>query len=728
MAAVPEWIRTPRPRARRRHLPWFARYVLSIGVAGALVAVVSTVGIVSLRDMSEVASTGEPSPIVLSPLAVRSFIYDRNGGEIAVLYADEDREEIALENVPKAVQDAVLEVEDRDFYEHHGVNVRSTFRAVFANLEAGDIEQGGSTITQQLIKNSIVGGEQTVQRKAREAVLAWQLEDQMSKQDILERYLNSVYLGNGTYGVQAFAETYYNLSTEQLGWEHAALLAALIRNPVGYDPIRYPKLAGERRDLVVDTMRRGGLIDDAEAERIKATPLPTKLFSRAKATSSAQLAGANYFSETVKQQLLDMPELGTSANDRYDAVFKGGLRVTTTYDPAAQKLAEDAVATLPDSDGKFAAALATVEPGSGAVRALVGGTDFAESQFNNATQGWRQPGSSFKFFTLMAAFDDGVVPNDTISGSSPCRFTDPGSPGGVYEAKNSGKGGKTSSITSQTTSSSNCAFLRLAQYVGLDKVAAMAQAMEVTTLNPEVDADGKPVLGAGGTQRAVEGPMPSNVLSMPIGSKEVHPLQMAAAYATAANDGVYHRPFFIEKVTDAEGKVLYEHRDDGTQVVSAQTARLVTEVLAKNATSGTGRKAALDDQPSAGKTGTTQENADVWYVGYTPYLATAVWIGNPKNRDPVRIGGRTQFGADYPARIWNAFMEPYHAGLEVKEFTEPVDGRKGKSLKVTTEAKSRRSSTSTRRRTSTTTPATSPPATAPPQSSPPASGGGDEGG
>ncbi len=712
------------------------RYLVAVLTSGVLVAAVSAAGLLAAGRLSEAATAGRAEPIVLSPLATRSLIFDRNGGEIAVLYGDEDREEIPLDRIPKLVQDTVLEVEDRDFYHHKGVNARSTLRALFANFEAGDIEQGGSTITQQLIKNSIVGSEQTFERKAREAVLAMHLEDQMSKKEILERYLNTVYLGNGAYGVQAFAETYFGKSAEDLGWAEAALMTALVRNPNGYDPIRHPETAKRRRALVVDVLVEGGLITAQQAEEINATPVPTERHKRSSTSLAAQLAGADYFTETVKQQLLDLPELGATSTDRYNAVFKGGLRVTTTYDPKAQELAEKAVETLPSNDDRFAVALGSVEPQTGAVRALVGGMDFAEQKFNYATQGWRQPGSSFKYFTLMAAFENEVVPTDTISGSSPCRFDDPTAEGGVYVARNSGGGGRTTSITSQTTSSSNCAFLRLGQYVGLDKVAAMANEMGITTLNQE---------GVGADQRIVEGPVPSDILSLPIGSKEVHPLSMAAAYATAANDGVFRRPYFIEKVTDSSGNVLYAHSDGGKQVVSAQTARLVTEVLSKNAESGTGRRAKLSDQPSAGKTGTTQENADVWYVGYTPYLSTAVWIGNPKNRDPVRINGRIQYGADYPARIWHEFMEPYHADLDEKPFIEPASTRKGKSLRVTSSGKkessssssSRRRSSSSSRSTATTAPpqdtADSPPpsnqqpeATTPPRG--PSGPGRDEGG
>jgi len=724
---VAELVRIPK-RRRRSRLPWFARYVAVLVVAGALLAASATVGLRSMGELSGAVSTGPDAPVVLSPLSVRSYIYDREGNEIALLYADEDREAIKLEQVPAEVQASVLVVEDKDFYAHGGFNVRSTFRALFSNLEAGDIEQGGSTITQQLIKNSIVGNEQTFGRKAREAVLAVQLEDQMSKDDILERYLNTVYLGNGAYGVQAFAETYFNSTAGDLGWSEAALLTALIRNPVGYDPIRYPTLARQRRDLVATELLAAGKISQSESDVIDAEPLPTQLFSRARTTESAQLAGANYFSEEVKQQLLDLPELGATEQARYDSVFKGGLRVRTTYDPAAQGLAENAVATLPDKSGKFTAALASVDPATGAVRAVVGGTDFNETKFNNATQGWRQPGSSFKFFTLMAAFESGDVPDDSISGASPCRFPDPGSPKGVYVAKNSGRGGSTRSITSQTTSSSNCAFLRLAQSVGLDKVAAVANAMGITTLNPKVDDNGRSIIRQDDSYDPVEGPVPSDVLSMPIGSKEVHPLNMAAAFATAANGGVYHEPYFIESVSKPDGTIIYQHSDAGRQVVSSQTARLVTQVLVKNVTSGTGKRARLDDQEAAGKTGTTQENADVWFVGYTPYLSTAVWIGSPTDRAKVTLGGRTQFGADYPARIWNAFMEPAHRDLPPKDFPEATKTRRGTSIRYTNKVdKGGRARCvprpakpcPTRKTTTTVTPGASPPPPSPPSVVPP---------
>lgn len=609
--------------------------------------------------------------MLLKPLATRSIIYDSEGNEMALLYADQDRQEVALKDVPEAVKSTIVTSEDADFYHHHGISIRGMFRALHSDLGAGGVAQGGSTITQQLIKNSITGDRQTLQRKIREAVLAVRLEGQMSKDQILERYLNTVYLGHGAYGVEAASETYFGKPVGEIGWTEAAMLAAMIPNPRRYDPISTDTRADsrKRRDVVVKRLRKEGVIDAAEAARINAAPLPTQLYQRKVATAQAQLVGGGYFSETVKQALLDLPALGATPQERYDAVFTGGLRVYTTYDPKAQVKAELAVKKVPDSGGKYFAGVASLDPKTGAVRAMVGGPDFETSKVNYVTQGWRQPGSSFKFFVLMAAFEGGYVPNDTISGASPCKFPDPTAKGGAYVAEG---GGKTTTITGQTQVSSNCGFLRLGQVVGLDRVADMANRMGMTTIESYTKDDGTPGIR--------EIPIPSDVLSLPLGSKEVHPINMAAAYATAANDGVYNPPYYIDKITDARGKVLYEHTSEGRRVVSVQTARLVTQVLQANVTGGTGKKARLKNQDAAGKTGTTQENADTWFVGYTPYLATAVWLGSPTGRERIVIRGSAVYGADYTAQVWGAYNEAYMSGLTPEPFAKAAATRKGKSI------------------------------------------------
>lgn len=653
------------------------------------VTVATSFAVGSLGDGVDV-ETGQP--VLLAPLNARSVIYDANGDEMALLFAEEDRQLVSLEAVPHQVVETIIAVEDADFYEHDGVNVRATMRALIRDVQAGGIEEGGSTITQQLIKNSVTGSDQTLERKVNEVVLARRLDDQMSKDEILERYLNTVYLGHGAYGVQAGAETYFGTDVENLSWEEAALIAALIRNPVGYDPISHPELARERREIVAARLLATDTVSELVYDRIIAAPMPTMVFERRQATESAQLVGGNYFAEEVKQELLDHPELGDTDGERYDAVFKGGLRVYTTYDPQLQQKAEAATAELPDTDGEFFAGLASIEPSTGAIRAMVGGPDFDEQQANVVTQGWRQPGSSYKTLVLLAALEAGYVPSDTISGSSPCRFEDPSAEDGVYEAENSGGSrGRTTTIKSQTASSSNCAYLRLGQTVGLDRVAELSEALGITSIDEnfsEVSLTEDPPI------------------SMPIGTREVHPLAMAGAYAAIANDGVYHEPYYIDRITDAAGNVLYEHADAGRRVFSVQTARLATEVLEYNVVSGTGTRARLDEQPVAGKTGTTQNNWDAWFVGFSPSLATAVWIGNPVENTQIVIGGSRTQGGGYPAIIWGEYMAAVHDGLPVIEFEPPEDTRRGRSIRYRNPVDRGRStrSTSSRRSPTTTAP------------------------
>ncbi len=700
---------------------------------GSLLAAVTAIGAGALVGRSgSGAEWGEPDPVLLAPLATRSIVYDSNGREMALLYAEQDREEVDLDDVPPLLRTAVVAVEDAEFYDHHGVNVRAVGRAMMSNIDAGDIEQGGSTITQQLVKNSVTGSEQSLERKVREAVIAWQLEDQMTKDEIFERYLNTVYLGHGAYGVQAASETYFDRDVSEINWAEAALLTALIRNPVGYDPVAFPELALERRNVVSQRLVDLGELTEDQKYIVDTWPLPTRTFKRGRRTAQEQLVGGNYFAEEVKQQLLDMEELGDSSFARYDAVFKGGLRVHTTYDPDAQKQAEEAARQVPESDARFFAGLAAVEPSSGAIRAMVGGPDFDTSKDNFVTQGWRQPGSAFKTFVLLAALERGYVPSDTISGASPCRFPDSSEPDGVYEGSNGGTSkGKTATLTSQTTASSNCAYLRLGQTVGLDLVAEIAGELGVMT----IDEDFNPIPI---TERTP--------ITLPIGVDEVHPLAMAGAYAAIANDGMYNPPYYIDKVTDASGNVLYRHESEERRVVSAETARLAAEVLVDNVESGTGRRAKLSGQDVAGKTGTTQENADAWFVGFTPQLATAVWVGSPSGRTKIVIDGSLVQGSNYPTEVFHDFMAAYHDGLDEESFVEPESTRRGKFIRYTnsvdrggssSSTSKTKTKTSTRRKTTSPTtvpsddsppedepPVTAAPTTAAPPTSPPTTAGG----
>ncbi|HEV2766122.1 MAG TPA: transglycosylase domain-containing protein, partial [Acidimicrobiales bacterium] len=585
----------------------------------------------------------------LEPLSQRSVMLAADGSLLSVLHREENRKSVPLDEVPPVVVDTVLAMEDEHFYQHSGMNLRATLRAMLANVSAGDVQQGGSTITQQLVKNALLTPKQDVERKAKEAVLALRLEHQMTKDEILERYLNTVYFGNSAYGLQAAAEVYFGVDVQQLGQAEAALLAGLIRNPIGQDPFVRPDAARRGLELVVQRLLSVGQIDEDQAEAINDMPIPSEPQNGERVPEPR-----DHFAEEVVRRLLDDPRMGESESQRYNAVFRGGLTIRTTLDPRLQGLAEEAVAsTLPDTGGQFTAALVSVQPGTGAVRALVGG--FEEAEYNIATQGvGQQPGSAFKPFVLATALEQGLSPQSTIDGRGPCRFPNPDAPDGVYEAENfEGSTGRIVSLVEATHRSLNCAYLRLGLIVGLDQVAATAARMGITTpLDP--------------------------VLSLPLGSKEVRPIDMAGAYATFAADGMHFPPYLIEEVLDEQGNVVFGGTPPGERAISEASARQATDVLQGVVMGGTGTRARFaDGRPVAGKTGTTSDYSDAWFAGYVPQLATAVWMGSPEGNVPMReVGGIRVTGGSYPAQIWQAFMGPALAEQPVVPFpTAPAAGR-----------------------------------------------------
>ncbi len=620
------------------------RFFLMAVTAGAGIAA----GVLALIPATHAFADGlkghaPAAAVSLDPLAQRSLVFDRNGDLLASLHADQNRSPVALGQVPIVVQDAVLDVEDNRFYEHGGVDFRSLVRALRTNVNGGGVLQGGSTITQQLVKNSILTPQRNVHRKIKEAVLAVRLENQMTKHQILERYLNTVYFGNGAYGVQAASEAYFDTDVGHLTADQAALLAGLIRNPDGYDPLSHPLAAKERRAEALDRMVANDHLSQAEADALKDKPVPRKVFTPVPPAD-------DYFTEEVKLALLADPRLGDTYQQRYNALFEGGLQIYTTLDPAMQLKAVAAVRDqLPPHPGPFTAALISVEPASGAVRAMVAGSDFDAAHYNLATgRGGtgRQPGSSFKPFVLATRLDAGGSPQDTVDGTSPCTVKVPGF--ATYTAKNvEGEANGTLSLRDALAHSVNCAYIRVGVASGLDKVSEMARRLGV---------------------RSPLTPYPS----MPLGTEEVSPLDMASAYATFDNDGVYHQPRFVEKVVDGSGHVMFSGGDKGKQVISPQVAREVVQTMQAVVQYGTGRAAALPDRPVAGKTGTTEDYSDAWFVGYAPQLSTAVWMGDPAKRTPMRdVGGIRVFGGTYPAKIWHEYMESALAGAPVISFKSP---------------------------------------------------------
>jgi penicillin-binding protein 1A len=658
-----------------RTLLRLARLFMILGLTVAILTAATVIVMPHVADLGG-AHVSEPQQVNLDPLFERSYVYDRYGNRIHTFAAEENRVLVALAEVPETVVQPILAVEDDQFYEHNGVNLRAVARALSANLEEGEVAQGGSTITQQLVKNSLTGDEQTLSRKVREAVLAVELEKQLSKDEILERYLNTVYFGNGAYGVQAASELYFAKDVGELNWAEGALLAALIRAPSDYDPFKYPKVALERRDLVFRRLVETNRADEAVIDYVTGVPLPV---------APQRLRPVNdYFVEAVKQQLLSDRRLGRTYPARRNALYGGGLRIYTTYDPIAQALAVQARdQTMPNSngDGTFpvspatttgrpqfgTAAVASVEPSTGAVRVLVGGPGYDKFKYNIALQDpGRQPGSSFKTFVLVAAMEAGYSPEDLVNGRGPCGDV-PGNWGDVVPNNFEGSSGGVNSITSQTLRSSNCAFLRLGQVVGLDRVVDVARRMGITT------------------------PLDPSRTSLPIGTAEVRPLDMAAAYAVLANDGMRNPPYFVDRVEDRDGNVLFQHQVSAERVLSPDVARLATQVLIENVEEGTGTRAQLNNgQDAAGKTGTTNDAKDVWFVGYTPNLSTAVWMGAAVEPVPLGFGAAT--GGRYPAATWGAYMNSLVGDQEPVEFEEAPDRDGGEYLRMPNERGSRRRS------------------------------------
>jgi penicillin-binding protein 1A len=653
---------------------------LAIIVVAALGLTATAIALVPAAKAIRESGSGDPEPVDLNTLPERSLVFDSRGNQIAQFHAEQNRSQVALSQVPATLTSAILAVEDENFYSHSGVNVRGILRALVTNVEQGGVEQGGSTITMQVVKKLANTTKRDFGEKLRQAVLASRLEESLTKDQILEMYLNLVYFGNGAYGVQAASEVYFGKNVQDLGWSEAALLAALIRDPNGYDPFQHPDLAIEQRRIALQRLVETGAITQAQADVEAFTPLPATPGNVGIDPSQTPDGPNAYFIEAVKQRLLDDPQynLGAEPQDRSNALFEGGLRIYTTLSQPMQNQALDARnSTLPDGDPnglftisgagsvdvdatcpklhddeghcKGTIAMVSVEPSTGAVREVVGGPGLTNWRYDLATVAQRQPGSSMKPYVLATALEQGNTVYDTIDGSQ-CSFPNPGGTPNPYVVK--GEGGVASLIT-QTAGSINCAYLRLGQLVGINNVIAQAQKMGVTS------------------------PLSSNI-SLPLGTSPISPLEQAGAYASFANDGVYNQPYFIDKVTDRNGKVLYEHQADPTRVMSVLSARQAVVALQAVVTGGTATKAKLADRQAAGKTGTTEKHGDAWFVGFTPQLSTAVWMGSPEAAVPMNnVGGINVFGGTFPALVWHNFYTEAMNGIDPVAFTPPGSVSRG---------------------------------------------------
>jgi penicillin-binding protein 1A len=652
-------VKTAPPRAPRgrRHAPtkkrkgfkaWLRRWWWVFVVVPLVAAIGLLLTLFYIYSRLELPET--PPPLQTT------YIYDRDGDQIATLHSAVDRTIIPLSEMPPQLRHAVIAVEDKGFYDHPGIDVGGIFRAAWTDLVSGEVVQGGSTLTQQLVKNVYAGQytedpetgietyavpPRTLGQKVRESLLAIKVEREFTKDQILAKYLNTVYFGRGAYGVQAAAQTFFRKDASDLSALESALLAGMIQSPSYYDPVEQEEAALERRNYVLDRMASEGYLTperaaQLEGREIKVDPIEVGLNFPGK---------LGYFLDYTRRSLLDEYDEGL--------VFGGGLQVTTTLDSQMQRYAEEAVANQLDTPGDPAAAVVAIDPRNGAVRAMYGGKNFAVSKVNLATGdggSGRQAGSAFKPFTLATAIEQGYSLNSQWHGPSSITIPDPacythGAPWELSNAADEESGDFT--LLAATTYSVNTVFAQVASAVTPEAIRQTA------------------------TRMGIRSPL-EPVCSITLGTQAVTPLEMANAYGTLAARGWRHRASPLERVDTADGKTDLRIGGRGKLVLRQNDADLVTYALQSVIQSGTGTAANIE-RPAAGKTGTAQEYRDAWFCGYVPQLVTCVWVGYPQGEIPlVNVEGFSAvFGGTIPALIWHDFMSQATANMRIKDFAEP---------------------------------------------------------
>jgi membrane peptidoglycan carboxypeptidase len=639
--------------------------IVAVVLAVALLASVALLPLVvpaGVFAKDTVRHLGDVPPLqeALPDPAQRSVVYAADGKTpLAELVKDENRQVVQLKDVPRRVRNAVVAIEDDRFYQHHGVDFRGIMRAAVANLRNGEISQGGSTLSQQLIKNLITGSSRTIDRKLREAMYAVELERRMSKDEILERYLNQAYFGEGVYGIATAAKHYFhNKSVKFLTLSEAASLAATIASPEKFKPTR-KKANRERRDRVLGRMLELGFAKPKDVARAKREKLVVKRYK--------QPNRQPYFVRFITDQLLNDPKynkaLGKPGSDeRVRKVFQGGLKIYTTLQRPKQAEAAASVQRWMDPfRGDPAGALASVDPTSGRIVALYGGRDFKKSQVDLATgQGGTgfQPGSAFKMFFIVAALEKGISPATVFN--APPKITIPDrrceGPKGPWTPRNAEQSPtKPYNMYEATAHSVNTWFAQLAVKVGPEAGVEVARKLGISNI----------------PKRGEEGYSSWTVCSLVLGAKEVSVLDMASAFGVLANKGVRCESYSIAKVvTPDQRKPLIEHKPDCHQVVNPKIAAQTVAMLRGVVTGGTGHRAALPGRPVAGKTGSAQDNTSAFFSGFTPQLSTSVWVGFRRERVQMRTqyNGGAVFGGTFPALIFRDYMTAALAGAPVIGF------------------------------------------------------------
>ncbi len=555
-----------------------------------------------------------------------SVVYDINGRPIKGL-AEENRISIGFEEIPESFKAAIIAVEDKNFYSHHGVDISGVMRALFLNIKAGKITAGGSTITQQTAKNLFLSNERTLTRKIKELFYAIQLERSYSKDEILTMYCNTIYFGHGAYGLEVAARTFFNKNAQDLTAEEAALLAGLPNAPSLYDPYLNPDQAKERQAIVLQRMVEEGYISQADKDTI---------FSRELSYQQADyvLGEAPYFIAMVRDYL----------SEKYGErmVYQGGMKIYTTLDLDMQKAANKAYQEgMQEREADVQAALVALDTTNGQIRALIGGRDFANSTYNRVFSE-RQPGSTFKPFMYSLAIEWGLTEAYMMK-CEPVKFELPN--GDTYEPTDYGDEKyhwQEFTLKEALMISDNVIAVQVNNMLGPEYVAKHAEKFGFKDIQP--------------------------ILSLPLGSKEVTPLDMAAAYSVFSNQGIYSKPIYILKVLDKDGNILEENRTEQQQVISQENAYIVTDMLKgvmEPGGTGANLQAAVG-RTAAGKTGTTDDFNDAWFVGYTPQLCCAVWVGYDKGRN-VNLVGSVAAGP-----IWANFIRDASVSFPAIDFEKPA--------------------------------------------------------
>src|SRR5438270_11231683 len=646
--------------------------VAGLVLAGVLLPLVGGAGLFARN--ATVSFNNLPADLKAPPPPERSRLLAADGSTLAEFFT-EDRVNVPLAQVAPIMQKAIIAIEDIRFFSHGAVDLQGTMRAALTNLGKGQTAQGGSTLTQQYVKNVLVAAgdkhatTDTLARKVREARYAIALEHKLTKKQILERYLNIVYFGEGAYGVESAAHRYFGVSSSKLTLAQSALLAGLVQSPSDYDPVRDQAAAKARRDEVLGRMQTAGFITPAEHQAVSAAPLGVLLRAP---TFGCETSTAPFFCDWVHQLILGDKRFGANVAEREQTLMTGGLTIRTTLRPAVQRAAQRAVDSVVPSGGRVATAVAVVQPGTGAVLGMAVdrryGSHHGQTRVNFATGGQSgfQAGSTFKLFTLAAAVEHGLPLSATFD--APPHLTIPA--GDMHDCAGDGLSewkvgnaedseGGTFGLVRGTWESVNTYFAQLERKVGVCAAWRLANSMGITELS-----SGKPA---------------AQVPSFTLGADDTSPLEVAGAYATIAARGMFCAPYGVASVTDAAGSTREKHTSACHRVMSTETADTVTSVL-RGVIDGpdpsrTGASASIG-RPAAGKTGTTESFGAAWFSGFTPQMAASVWVGDPRGNSypltDVTVNGRFYahvFGADLPASVWRTTMRGALQGLPALNFS-----------------------------------------------------------